>query len=180
MLREIGYNTTNVEAPWAGAENNLARGLNAWTRMQIGRDREIAVRAAVVVCALVADKYTADRDGLPPRSYIDDMLARVRAWLDEPGRESADRVRSFLDVTRNAHAWQQEEHEDASFWILDAVDHASLAVWSGERASYIVPLDYATCAGRSVACVFHAMLHAGTSEDAAVSAIVDAVAIAAG
>src|SRR5205823_6324417 len=63
MLREIGYNTTNVEAPWAGAENNLARGLNAWTRMQIGRDRETAVRAAVVVCALVTDKYTADRDG---------------------------------------------------------------------------------------------------------------------
>jgi hypothetical protein len=80
----------------------------------------------------------------------------------------------LLDVTRSAHAWQQES-DVASFWILEAVDHASLAVWSGERASYIVPMDYATCAARSVACVLHAMLDAGTLEAPAITSIVDAV-----
>jgi hypothetical protein len=174
LLREIGINSTNVETAWAGAANDLERGLNTWTRGTIGRDRGIAVRAALMACMLVAEQYKADRPGLPPRDYIDGMLAGIRRWLDEPTKDNTEAVRSALDITRSAHAWQQET-DVASFWILEAVDHASLAVWAGERASYIVPMDYATCAARSVACVLHAMLDAGMSETDAIGAIVGAV-----
>ena len=174
LLREIGFNSTNVETAWAGAANDLARGLNTWTRGTIGRDQGIAVRAALMACLLVTEKYNADRPGLPPRAYIDGLLAGIRLWLDEPTKDNAEKVRQLLDVTRSAHAWQQEADLE-SFWILEAVDHASLAVWSGERASYILPMDYATCAARSVACVLHAMLDGGASEAQAVSSIVDAV-----
>jgi hypothetical protein len=178
LLREIGVNSTNVETAWAGAANDLERGLNTWTRSTIGRDRGIAVRAALMSCMLVVEKYKADRPGLPPRDYVDSMLAGIRRWLDDPTKDNTEAVRSALDVTRSAHAWQQDTDVE-SFWILEAVDHASLAVWSGERASYIVPMDYATCAARSVACVLHAMLDAGVSESAAVEAIVGAVSTAA-
>jgi hypothetical protein len=178
LLREIGVNSTNVETAWAGAANDLERGLNTWTRSTIGRDRGVAVRAALMTCMLIVDKYKADRPGLPPRDYVDNMLAGVRRWLDEPSKENTEAVRSALDVTRSAHAWQQETDVE-SFWILEAVDHASLAVWAGERASYIVPMDFATCAARAVACVLHAMLDAGTSEAVAVESIVGAVSTAA-
>ena len=178
LLREIGINSTNVETAWAGAANDLERGLNTWTRGTIGRDRGIAVRAALMACSLVNEQYKPDRPGLPPREYIENMLAAIRRWLDEPTKDNAEVVRSALDVTRSAHAWQQEA-DVASFWILEAVDHASLAVWSGERASYIVPMDYATCAARSVACVLHALIDGGTPEAVAVSSIVDAVHTAA-
>jgi hypothetical protein len=178
LLREIGINSTNVETAWAGAADDLARGLKTWTRSMIGRDRAIAVRAALMSCTLVVDKYKADLPGLPPRDYVESMLARIRHWLDEPTKENAEAVRSSLDVTRSAHAWQQDT-DVASYWIVDAVDHASLAVWSGERASYIVPMDYATCAARAVACALHAMLDAGVPEAAAVEQIAGAVSLAA-
>ncbi|HEY5947563.1 MAG TPA: hypothetical protein VIV40_18795 [Kofleriaceae bacterium] len=178
LLREIGVNSTNVETAWAGAGNDLERGLNTWTRGTIGRDRAIAVRAALMSCALVIEQYTPNKPGLPPREYIDGMLAGIRRWLDEPTKPNTEAVRSALNVERSAHAWQQDADVE-SFWILEAVDHASLAVWSGERASYIVPMDFATCAARSVSCVLHAMLDGGTSEADAVSAIVDAVSLAA-
>ena len=174
LLREIGANSTNVETAWAGAANDLERGLNTWTRGTIGRDRGIAVRAGLMASALVIDRYKADREGLPPKSYIDNMLLAIRRWLDEPTQPHTDAVRSLLDVTRSAHAWQQDA-DVASFWILEAVDHTSLAVWAGERASYIVPMDYATCAARAVACALHAMLDSGTLEADAVSSLVDAV-----
>jgi hypothetical protein len=173
LLREIGENSTNVSNAWAGAADTLSRGLKHWTRQTIGTDRAVAVRAAVAVCDLVVDRYQQVND-LPQRSYLDHMLASIKRWLDEPSRENTERVRSTLDVTRSAHAWQREQ-DVASYWILDAVDHASLAVWSGERASYIVPMDYATCAARSVACVLHAMIDVGVPEQQAVEVIVGAV-----
>ena len=178
LLREIGINSTNVELAWAGAANDLARGLNTWTRGTIGRDQGIAVRAALMTCSLVTEHYKPDRPGLPPKTYIDTMVAGMKKWLDEPTKDNAEAVRSSLDVSRGAHAWQQNDDVE-SFWILEAVDHASLAVWAGERASYIVPMDYATCAARSVACVLHAMLDAGTPEAKAIESIVDAVSSAA-
>jgi hypothetical protein len=178
LLREIGINSTNVETAWAGAANDLERGLNTWTRGTIGRDRGIAVRAALMACTLVAEHYKADRPGLPPREYVDAMLAHIRRWLDEPTKDNTETTRSALDITRSAHAWQQDTDVE-SFWILEAVDHASLAVWAGERASYIVPMDYATCAARSVSCVLHAMLDAGVSETEAIAKIVGAVYAAA-
>jgi hypothetical protein len=174
LLREIGENSTNVSNAWAGAADTLSRGLKHWTRQTIGTDRSLAVRAAVAACDVVIDRYAPQEKDLPPRSYIDFMLAAIRRWLDEPSRENTERVRSSLDVTRSAHAWQREQ-DVASYWILDAVDHASLAVWSGERASYIVPMDYATCAARSVACVFHALIDIGVPEQQAIEVIVGAV-----
>jgi len=174
LLREIGENSTNVETSWAGAADNLARGLNAWTRSMIGRDRAVAVRAAIMACALVVEDYKPDQEGLPPRKYLDDMVTAIRTWLDEPTKDHAEAVRGALDVTRGAHAWHREVDVE-SFWILEAVDHASLAVWSGEKSSYITPLDFATCAARSVSCVLHAMLDAGMAEDDAIATIVDAV-----
>lgn len=175
LLREIGENSTNVSNAWAGAADTLSRGLKHWTRQNIGSDRALAVRAALAACDLVVDRYLQQPNSdLPPRSYLDHMLAAVRRWLDEPNRENTERVRSSLDVTRSAHAWQREQ-DVASFWILDAVDHASLAVWSGERASYIVPMDFGTCAARSVACVLHALIDIGVPETQAVDVIVGAV-----
>lgn len=174
LLREIGVSSTNVEAAWAGAANDLARGLNFWTRSVIGRDRAVAVRAALAACKLVVGEYEPDQPELPPGSYIANMVTAILRWLTEPTKEHTEQVRGLLDVTRSAHAWQRDKDVE-SLWILEAVDHASLAVWSGDRASYIVPMDYATCAARSVACVLHAMLDAGKAEDEAVAAIVDAV-----
>src|SRR5678816_4352792 len=108
----------------------------------------------------IRDRYKADREGLPPRKYIDDMMELIQRWLEEPSRDNTELVRSALDVTRSAHAWQHAEDVE-SFWILESVDHASLAVWSGERASYIVPMDFATSAARAISCVLHAMLDGG-------------------
>ena len=176
LLREIGLNSTNVETSWAGAADDLARGLNFWTRSQIGRDRGIAVRAALNACKLVMNDYTGEQEGLPPRSYVEDMVQLIDRWLENPSKDNTELVRSALDVTRSAHAWQRDADVESS-WILEAVDHASLAVRSGDRSSYIVPLDFATCAARSVTCVMHAMLDAGTAEDQAVSSIVDAVTV---
>lgn len=173
LLREIGENSTNVSNAWAGASDTLSRGLKHWTRTAIGRDRAIAVRAALAACELVVDRYQPTED-LPSKSYVELMLAGIRRWLDDPSKENTERVRSSLDVTRSMHAWQRDQ-DVASFWILDAVDHASLAVWSGERASYIVPMDFATCAARSVACVLHAMIDVGVPEQQAVEVIVGAV-----
>src|SRR5688572_29297821 len=129
LLREIGENSTNVSKAWAGAADTLSRGLKHWTRQIVGPDRSLAVRAALAACDLVIDRYQPIGD-LPKRTYIDHMMAAIRRWLDEPSRENTERVRSSLDVTRDAHAWQREQ-DVASYWILDAVDHASLAVWSG-------------------------------------------------
>jgi hypothetical protein len=174
MLRAIGENDTNVASGWGGAPDTLSRGLKQWAKLTVANDRKVAVSAAIAACALVADKYTVDQPGLPPKSYIDHMLASIRRWLDEPSRENTERVRSSLDVTRSAHAWQHEEDVTA-FWVLDAVDHASLAVWSGERASYITPMDFGTCAARAVTCVLHALHDSGVSEREAIDAVVAAV-----
>ncbi len=174
-LRDLGENTTNVANAWAGARDYLSRGLKEWTKRQISGDRKLAVKAALAACSLVANRYPDQPEvGLPSRHYIDGMLAAIRRWLDDPSQKHTELVRSSLDVTRQAHAWQREE-DVAPFWILEGVDHASLAVWAGERSSYIVPMDFATCASRAVACVLHAMLDAGESEAHAVDVITTAV-----
>jgi hypothetical protein len=173
-LRELGENVTNVSAGWGGAPDYLSRGLKQWVKNSVGNDRKVAVSAALAACALVVDRYTSDQPGLPPKSYIDHMLASIRRWLDDPSRENTERVRSSLDVTRSAHAWQRDQ-DVMAFWILDAVDHASLAVWSGERASYIVPMDYGTCAARAITCVLHALLDAKLAERDAIDAVTGAV-----
>ena len=49
---------------------------------------------------LAVGNYVADQQGLPPKSYIEHMLASIRRWLDDPSRENTERVRSSLDVTR--------------------------------------------------------------------------------
>lgn len=174
LLREIGVTSTNASNAWAGAADPLSRGLHQWTRQVIGTDRQVAVRAGIAACDLVVDRYVQDQPELPPRSYLDLMLASIRRWLDDPSRDNLERVRSSLDVTRSAHAWQRER-DVASFWILDAVDHASIAVWSGERASYIVPVDFATTSARAIVCVLHALLDLKIAEPQAVELVVDAI-----
>jgi hypothetical protein len=174
-LHELGENTTNASNVWAGAKDYVARGLKAWVRGKIEQDQQMAVRVAVAACELVASGYPAsDPELLAPRHYIVDMLAAIRTWLADPSRDNQERVRSMLDVTRDRHAWQ-DEHDFDHFWTLEAVDHASLAVWSGLRSSYIVPLDYSTSAARSVACVLHALMTRGESKQQAVQKVVDAV-----
>jgi hypothetical protein len=101
------------------------------------------------------------------------MMTVIERWLTAPTHDHREAVRSSLDVHRQAHAWQTED--DPQFWILEAVDHACLTVWAGERASYIIPVDFATTAGRVIACVFHAMRSAGQTEQAAADAVIDAV-----
>lgn len=175
FLRDLGENTTNVANAWAGARDYLSRGLKEWSKRQISGDRRLAVKAALAACSLVASQYPdPPEQGLPGRSYVDGMLAAIRRWLDEPSEKHRELIRSSLDVTREAHAWQRDK-DVAPFWILEAVDHASLSVWAGERSSYIVPMDFATCASRAIACVLHAMLDAGESEAHAVDVVTTAV-----
>lgn len=173
-LQALGE-TIETSNAWAGANDAVARGLKAWVRREIGDDQRHAVRAALAACSLVVPAYPDEAPELhAPRRYIDDMMAAIRRWADEPTREQQEVVRSMLDVTRDRHAWQ-DEHDLDHFWTLEAVDHASLAVWSGERSSYIVPLDFATSAARSVACVLHSLLTRGEPRDRAVAAVIDAV-----
>jgi hypothetical protein len=179
-LIELGQSSTNAATAWAGAKDYLSRGLKDWTRRAIGDDQRTAVRAALAACQLVVPAYPEEAPELhAPRRYIVDMIAAIQRWLDDPTREHQELVRSMLDVTRDRHAWQ-DEHDLDHFWTLEAVDHASLAVWSGERSSYIVPLDYATSATRSIACVFHALLTRGEPKERAVAAVTGAVLSARG
>ncbi len=176
-LSELGESTTNVSNAWAGAETYLTQGIVAWTRQQVSHDQRAAVNAAVAACRLVIDRYpatAAEGAGHAPKSYLDDLLAKVQRWLDNPSHTNKEAVRSALDPTRQVHAWQGHA-DDPSFWILEAVDHASLAVWAGERRTYIVPLDFGTCAARSIACVLHAMLVSGETEARAVDQLTSAV-----
>jgi len=157
---------------WAGASEPIGAGLVEWTRLAIAHDQRLAVRASLGACALVTGAYPATGTQAP-RAYIDNMVAAIGRWLEDPSKDNREVVRSSLDVHRQAHAWQTDGTAD--FWILEAVDHACLTVWAGERASYIIPVDFATTAGRVVACVFHAMRSAGQSEQAAADAVIDVV-----
>jgi hypothetical protein len=177
-LREIGETSTNVANAWAGAENYLSQGLVHWLRRHLSTDQKAAVKAALAACRLVVEKYPTDgAEAQAPKQYVDDMLAKTQRWVDNPSNNNKETVRSSLDTTRSLHAWQGHE-EHAHFWILEAVDHASIAVWAGERSSYIVPLDYGTCAARSIACVLHALLLHGTPEQQAVDMLTGVVTIA--
>jgi hypothetical protein len=174
-LRELGESSTNVANAWAGAEEYLTQGLVVWTRRLIADDQKLAVRAAVAACKLVLDQYPTDgADAHAPKQYLDDMLAKINRWVDNPSNTNKEAVRSALDTTRSLHAWQGHA-QSSHFWTLEAVDHASLAVWAGERGSYIVPLDFGTCSARSIACVLHALLVSGLSEADAVDKVVSTV-----
>jgi hypothetical protein len=158
---------------WAGATEPISAGLVEWTRLAVGHDQRLAVRTALTVCEAITPTL-----GEPVSAYFEQMLAAIRAWLDDPSREHSEAVRSSLDVTRDRHAWQAEDADGAvlaQLWAREAVDHACLTVWAGERASYIVPLDFATTAGRVVACAYHAMRLAGRDETAAANAVIDVV-----
>jgi hypothetical protein len=168
-LRALGEPRTHE---WAGAEEPIAAGLVEWTRLAISHDQQLAVRASLGACALVAGSYTGGASRAA-RAYVDHMLSVIERWLAQPSHEHREAVRSSLDVTREAHAWQTDD--DPQFWILEAVDHTCLTVWAGERASYIIPLDFATTAGRVIACVFHAMRSAGQDDQHAADALIDVV-----
>jgi hypothetical protein len=158
---------------WAGASEPIDAGLVEWTRLAISHDQQLAVRAALGACTLVIGDYPDEGTTQAPRTYIYHMLSVIQRWLDAPTRENREVVRSSLDVTRELHAWQADDA--AHFWILEAVDHTCLTAWAGERASYIIPLDFATTAGRVIACVFHAMRSGGRDEQHAADAVIDVV-----
>jgi hypothetical protein len=173
-LRALGEPRTHE---WAGASEPIGAGLVEWTRLAISHDQQLAVRASLAACALVTGGFVGGPGGgggVPAsRAYVDQMLAVVQRWLDQPTHEHREAVRLSLDVMRQLHAWQTDD--DPQFWILEAVDHTCLTVWAGERASYIIPLDFATSAGRVIACVFHAMRSSGQDEQRAAGAVIDVV-----
>ena len=169
-LRALGEPRTHE---WAGASEPIAAGLVEWTRLAISHDQQLAVRASLGACALVTGRYTGGGAARASRQYVDGMLVAIERWAEQPSHEHREAVRSSLDVTREAHAWQTDD--DPQFWILEAVDHTCLTVWAGERASYIIPLDFATTAGRVIACVFHAMRSAGQDDQRAADALIDVV-----
>ena len=172
-LRVLGASTTEV---WAGANDPVARGLVAWAGRAIGDDRGAAVRAAYAACKLVVGVYSGGEQS----GYIDAMLAAVKQWLDAPTRENQELTMKALDVTRQSHAWQINEYH-AGMWILEAIDHAGLAVWShSELSIYITPAPPRTCAARATACVYRSLLTHGKSEADACKAVVAAVAAANG
>lgn len=174
-LRELGESSTNVANAWAGAEDYLTQGLVVWARRLVADDQKLAVRAAVAACKLVLDKYPTDgADTHAPKQYLDDLLAKINRWVDNPSNTNREAVRNALDTTRSLHAWQGHS-EHSHFWILEAVDHASLTVWAGERGSYIVPLDYGTCSARAITCVLHALLTTQTPVTEAVDRVVSTV-----
>lgn len=158
---------------WAGATEPIGAGLVEWTRLAVSHDHRLAVRASLAACALVTGDYPYE-GARAPRTYVMGMVAAVERWLAQPTRENVEVVRSSLDFTRELHAWQTDEDEP-SFWIREAVDHTCLTVWAGERASYIIPVDFATSAGRVAACVFHAMRADGRDEQRAADAVIDVV-----
>lgn len=163
---------------WGGATEPIGAGLVEWTRLAVGHDQRLAVRTALSVCEALTASLAA-----PASAYVEQMLAAIRVWLDDPSREHSEAVRSSLDVTRERHAWQAEDADGAALaqlWAREAVDHACLTVWAGERASYIVPLDFATSAGRAVACAYHAMRLVGRDEPGAANAVIDVVMTATG
>ena len=168
-LRALGEPRTHE---WAGASEPIGAGLVEWTRLAISHDQQLAVRASLGACALVTGRYSGAARA--SRAYVDQMLAAIQRWVDAPTHEAREAVRSSLDVTRELHAWQTDD-DDEQFWILEAVDHTCLTVWAGERASYIIPLDFATTAGRVIACVFHAMRSAGLDAQRAADAVIDVV-----
>jgi hypothetical protein len=174
-LRELGESSTNVANAWAGAEEYLSQGLVVWARRLVADDQNLAVRAAVAACKLVLDQYPTDgADAHAPKQYLDDMLAKINRWVDNPSNTNKEAVRGALDTTRSLHAWQGHA-QSAHFWTLEAVDHASLAVWGGERSTYIIPMDYATSSARSIACVLHALLVGKMPEAEAVDRVVSTV-----
>lgn len=176
-LHEIGESTTNVANAWAGADEFASRGLVEWVRRTVGDDRAHAVRAALAALDLVHATYP-ETGAQAPKKYIDDMIGSIRNWAENPSHNNKEAVRSSLDVTRQVHAWQTPT-DIPHFWILEAVDHACLTVWSGERQSYIVPMDFATCSSRSAACVYHALVASGTPPENAAAKVVEAVTSAA-
>jgi hypothetical protein len=167
-LRELGESSTNVANSWAGAEEYLSQGLVTWTRRQVADDQRAAVTAAIMACRQVIDRYPTDgADAHAPKQYVDDLIAKIQRWIENPSNTNKEAVRSTLDTTRQLHAWQGHQRS-SHFWTLEAVDHASLSVWAGESSSYIVPLEFAACAARAVACVLHAQLLGGVTENAAI------------
>lgn len=158
---------------WAGATEPIGAGLVEWTRLAVCHDHRLAVRAALAACELVVGDYPHE-GARAPRAYITSMMTAIERWLSQPTRENLEVVRSALDFTRELHAWQTDEDEP-SFWIREGIDHMCLTVWAGERASYIIPVDFATSAGRVIACVFHAMRSSGQSEQTAADAMIDVV-----
>ncbi len=157
---------------WAGANEAIAAGLVEWTRAAVVHDHRTAVHASLDACKLVLKHYP--QSGGSPRKYIDNMVAVIQRWVDEPTRENQEVVRGALDYTRAVHAWQTPT-DSIAFWILESVDHACLTVWAGERASYIIPVDFATTAGRVMACVYRALRTNGASETEAANAVLDCV-----
>jgi hypothetical protein len=168
-LRALGESRIH---DWAGASEPIGAGLVEWTRLAISHDHKLAVRASLDASQLVLGNATDTQRA--PRAYIERMVAAIQRWLDEPSVDHREAVRGSLDVSREQHAWQAED-DDAQFWIREAVDHACLTVWAGERASYIMPVDFATTAGRVVACVFHALRSGGRDEQGAADAVIDVV-----
>ena len=69
----------------------------------------------------------------PPSNYLDDMLARINRWVDNPSNTNKEAVRSALDTTRSLHAWQGHA-QSAHFWTLEAVDHAIRTKFAGKVA----------------------------------------------
>ncbi|MGE0548523.1 MAG: hypothetical protein AB7O24_02400 [Kofleriaceae bacterium] len=175
LLRELGETSTNASNAWAGADNYLTRGMVIWTSRIIGDNQVAAVRAALAACALVVPSYpTTGGAAQAPRRYIDEMLAAIQRWTENPSHSNKETVRSSLDTTRQLHAWQG--HQDSpQFWTLEAVDHTCLAVWSGGRSSYIVPLDFTTCVARSATCVLRSLLASGHPEQQACEAVLGAI-----
>lgn len=172
-LRELGQNTTNAGNMWAGARDDLSRGFKVWARQTIADDRMHAVRAAIAAIKLVAADYPPE-GGQAPKKYIDGMIGAIERWLQNPSHNNHETVRHALDVTRQVHAWQTPD-DIPHFWILEAVDHACLAVWAGEKSSYIVPVDFAGSAARAITCVLHAMVASGMPAENATARLVDAV-----
>ena len=123
-LRELGEGSTNAANAWAGAEDFLTQGMVVWARRALADDQKLAVRAAVAACKLVIDKYPLESaESQSPKSYLDEMLAKMTRWIDNPSNTNREAVRSGLDVTRQLHAWQGHA-DQAHFWTLEAVDHA--------------------------------------------------------
>ena len=103
-LRELGESSTNASNAWAGAEEYLSQGLVHWIRRQVHDDQRAAVRAALLACRLVIERYpTAGVEAQAPKAYLDDMLGKVQRWIDNPSNNNKETVRSSLDTTRQLH-----------------------------------------------------------------------------
>ena len=138
----VSLGASHASEVWAGATDPIvARPRRVDPARRFGDDRDARrARRLVAACKLVVGDYAAAERAAAPRSYVDAMIDAIERWLAEPTQRASAKRRCSVARRRRARSTRGRSTDDAAaFWILEAVDHAGLAVWVGERAVDLHP-----------------------------------------